>query len=66
MDPERIVSNIIRTLSLRVKTGLQHITLYLVAGYHMEKDLYNIPLLRVSRDTVVQRKKRMHFIKLIK
>jgi hypothetical protein len=56
MDPERIVSNVIKTLDLKVKTDLQHITLYLVAGYHMEKDLHNIPLLRVSREIMIQRK----------
>jgi hypothetical protein len=66
MDPERIMSNIIRILGLRIETGLQHITSYLVADYHMKKDLYDIPLLRVSRETVVQRKNRIHFIKLIK
>jgi hypothetical protein len=66
MDPERIVSNVIRILGLKIKTGLQHITLYLVAGYHIKKDLYNIPLLRVLRKTVVQRKDRMHFMELIK
>jgi hypothetical protein len=53
MDPERIVSNVIRTLDLKIKTGLQHTTPYLVAGYHMKKDLHNIPLSRVPRETVV-------------
>jgi hypothetical protein len=66
MDPERIVSNVIRILGLGVKTGLQHITSHLVAGYHMKKDLHDIPLLRVPRETVVQRKDRMHFMELIK
>jgi hypothetical protein len=65
MDPERIVSNVIRILSLEIKTGLQHITLYLVAGYHIKKNLYDISLLRVSRKIVVQRKDRIHFMKLI-
>jgi hypothetical protein len=65
MDPEHIVSNVIRTLGLKVKTNLQHITPYLVAGYHMEKNLYDILLLRVPRNIVVQRKNQIHFIKLI-
>jgi hypothetical protein len=65
MDPERIMSNVIRILSLKVKTGLQYITPYLVAGYHIKKDLHDIPLLRVPRETMIQRKDRMHFMKLI-
>jgi hypothetical protein len=64
MDPERIVSNAIRILGLGVETGLQHTTPHLVAGYHMEKDLHDIPLPRVPRETVVQRKDRMHFMEL--
>jgi hypothetical protein len=53
IDLKRIVSNIIRTLNLKIKTNLQYTTLYLVAGYHIKKDLYNIPLLRVPRKIVV-------------